>query len=107
MAAPIDLRDDFDSASLRRLAKTTRNATQSRRLLALAEIYAGGSRTDAARIRHPPNCLPTEPAAGHSVGLNFFDKLQQFIPSVPFSLSTPPDANLPKICTHFFHELAL
>ena len=50
MAAPINLRDDFDSALLRRLAKTTKDATQSRRLLALAEIYDGGSRTDAARI---------------------------------------------------------
>ena len=36
MAAPIDLRNDFDSVSLRRLAKRTRDATQSRRLLALA-----------------------------------------------------------------------
>ena len=44
MAAP-DLRNDFDSVSLRRLAKRTRDATQSRRLLALAE-YDGGSRTD-------------------------------------------------------------
>ena len=50
MATPIDLRDDFDSASLRRLAKTTRDATQSRRFLALAAVYDGGSRTDAARI---------------------------------------------------------
>ena len=45
MAAPIDLRNDFDSVSLRRLAKRTRDATQSRRLLALAEVYDGGSRT--------------------------------------------------------------
>ena len=44
MAAPIDLRNDFDSVSLRRLAKRTRDATQSRRLLALAEVYDGGSR---------------------------------------------------------------
>ena len=50
MSAPISLRTDFDGASLRRLAKTTRNATQSRRLLALAVIYDGWSRTDAARI---------------------------------------------------------
>ena len=50
MAAPIKLRDDFDSASLRRLAKETRDAAQSRRLLALAEIYDDGSRKDAARI---------------------------------------------------------
>ena len=50
MAAPIDLRNDFDSVSLRRLARRTRDATQSRRLLALAEVYDGGSRTDASRI---------------------------------------------------------
>ena len=50
MAAPIDLRNDFDSVSLRRLAKRIRDATQSRRLLALAEVYDGGSRTDASRI---------------------------------------------------------
>ena len=36
--------------SLRRLAKRTRDATQSRRLLALAEVYDDGSRTDASRI---------------------------------------------------------
>ena len=47
MAAPIDLRSDFDSVSLRRLAKRTRDATQSRRL-PLAEVYDGGSRTDAS-----------------------------------------------------------
>ena len=46
--AAIDLRNDFDSVSLRRLAKRT--TTQSRRLLALAEVYDGGSRTDASRI---------------------------------------------------------
>ena len=32
------------------LARVTKNANQSRRLLALAEIYDGGSRSDAARI---------------------------------------------------------
>ena len=50
MAVPIALRGDFDGPGLRRLAKTTKDATQARRLLALAEIYDGGSRTDAARI---------------------------------------------------------
>jgi len=35
------LRADFDGATLRRLARTTKNANQSRRLLALAEIYDG------------------------------------------------------------------
>src|SRR6185312_5527074 len=38
------------AARLRSLAKATRNAGQSRRLLALAEIYDGGSRTRAARV---------------------------------------------------------
>ena len=50
MAAPITLRDDFDGPGLRRLAKATKDAAQARRLLALAEIYDGGLRSDAARI---------------------------------------------------------
>src|SRR5215208_5378137 len=50
MRAGIPLREDYDAAQLRSLAKATRNAGQSRRLLALAEIYDGGSRTKAARI---------------------------------------------------------
>jgi len=50
MAAPIALRADFNGPGLRQIAKRTQDATQARRLLALAEIYDGGSRTDAARI---------------------------------------------------------
>ncbi len=50
MAAPIGLRDDFDAARLRGLAKASRDPDQLRRLLSLAEIYDGGSRGDAARI---------------------------------------------------------
>ena len=50
MSIPITLRTDFDAAAVRRAAKATRNAAQGRRLLALAEIYDGGTRTDAARI---------------------------------------------------------
>jgi transposase len=50
MAVPIALRKDFDGPGLRRLAKGTKDAAQARRLLALAEIYDGGSRTEAARI---------------------------------------------------------
>jgi len=50
MAAPIWLRDDFDAARLRDLAKTSRDPDQLRRLLSLAEICDGGSRGDAARI---------------------------------------------------------
>jgi transposase len=50
MGSAIALREDFDSTDLRRLARTTKDAGQSRRLLAVAEIYDGGRRTDAARI---------------------------------------------------------
>ncbi len=50
MAVGISLRDDFDAAGLRGLAKRCKDAGMARRLLALATIYDGGSRTDAARI---------------------------------------------------------
>lgn len=50
MGAAIGLRDGFDAVGLRRLARATRSANQGRRLLALAEIYDGGRRSDAARI---------------------------------------------------------
>ena len=50
MGSAIGLRTDFDGAALRRLARKTTIANQSRRLLALAEIYDGGSRSDSARI---------------------------------------------------------
>lgn len=50
MAAAVTLREDFDGSSLRIFAKATKDAAQSRRLLALAEIYDGSTRSDAARI---------------------------------------------------------
>ena len=50
MSPPIALRPDYDAAVVRRAAKATKDAAQSRRLLALAEVYDGGTRTDAARI---------------------------------------------------------
>jgi transposase len=50
MAAAVALRSDFTGADLRRLARRTQDAKQARRLLALATIYDGGSRSDAARI---------------------------------------------------------
>lgn len=50
MAAAIRLRDDFDGPALRRLARRSRDAVQGRRFLALAEIYDGGRRGEAARI---------------------------------------------------------
>lgn len=50
MGSAVSLRDDFDGSRLRQLARQTKNADQARRLLALASIYDGGSRSDAARI---------------------------------------------------------
>lgn len=50
MAAPIALRTDFDAAALRLEARRSRDASQARRLLALASIHDGGSRSAAARI---------------------------------------------------------
>ncbi len=48
--AAIRLRKDFDSRELRRLARGSKDSGQARRLLTLAEIYDGGSRSDAARV---------------------------------------------------------
>ena len=50
MAAAIELRGDFSGDELRRLSRGSRDAKQVRRLLALAVIRDGGSRTEAARI---------------------------------------------------------
>ena len=50
MAAAIVLRSDFTGPGLRHLARRTLDAKQARRLLALAAIYDGGSRSEAARI---------------------------------------------------------
>ena len=50
MGTALRLREDFDAAALRRLGRFSKSVGQSRRLLALAEIYDGGSRSAAARI---------------------------------------------------------
>jgi transposase len=47
---PVPLRSDFDAAGLRRIARKSKDGPQARRLLALAAIYEGASRTHAARI---------------------------------------------------------
>jgi transposase len=50
MGAAIALREDFGAAELRDLASKTRDAKQARRLLALAAVYDGHSRTEAGCI---------------------------------------------------------
>ena len=49
-AMPIPLRSDFDAPQLRVLAKKTKDGPQARRLLSLAAIYDGASRTQATAV---------------------------------------------------------
>ena len=50
MSVPIPLRGDFNAAQLRGLAKRTKDGPQARGLLALAVIYDGGTRSEAAKL---------------------------------------------------------
>ena len=47
---PVPLRPDFDAARVRRAARQSKAAKQVRRLLALAAVYDGATRTQAAVI---------------------------------------------------------
>jgi transposase len=50
MPNAIALRPDFTASALRGLARRSKDAAQARRLLSLAVIYDGGSRSEAARL---------------------------------------------------------
>jgi transposase len=50
MGSAVRMRADFSAAQLRRLAKISKDANQSRRLLSLAAVLDGMSREDAARL---------------------------------------------------------
>jgi transposase len=50
MAAAIGLRNDYGSGALQAAAKRSKDGPQARRLLALAAIYDGATRTEAAKI---------------------------------------------------------
>jgi transposase len=50
MSAALRLREDYGAPELRALARASRDADQTRRLLALAAIYEGASRGAAAEI---------------------------------------------------------
>lgn len=47
---PLPLRSDFDTIGLRAAARRSKHAAQARRLLAVAAVYDGASRTEAARL---------------------------------------------------------
>ena len=49
-ARTTQIRDDFDAPGLRLLARDSRDAGQARRLRALAAIYEGAKRHEAAKI---------------------------------------------------------
>jgi transposase len=50
MGVAVPLRVDFDGARLRLIAKKSKDGPQARRLLALAAVYDGASRSEAAKI---------------------------------------------------------
>ena len=50
MTIPVVLCGDYKASQLRGLARKTKDGPQARRLLALAAIYDGASRTEAAKI---------------------------------------------------------
>jgi transposase len=50
MGAAVQLRSDYCGNDLRRFSRASTDAGQTRRLLALAAIYDGGSRTMAAKV---------------------------------------------------------
>ena len=50
MPASIAIRGDFTASELRKLAARAKDANQGRRLLALAAVYDGMSRAEAAKI---------------------------------------------------------
>jgi transposase len=58
MSIPIPLRRDFSAARLRGLAKKSKDGPQARRLLTLAAIYDGATRTEA---RGPDGLLDGKP----------------------------------------------
>ncbi len=50
MAIPVALRGDFKASQVRALARKAKDGPQARRLLALAAVYDGATRTEAAKI---------------------------------------------------------
>src|SRR5712691_13069195 len=50
MSVPVPMREDSEAAQLRGFARKTKDGPQARRLLALAAIYDGAIRTEAAKL---------------------------------------------------------
>ena len=50
MSMPLKLRDDFSAVAVRAVVRRCKDGAQVRRLLAIAAILDGGSRSDAALV---------------------------------------------------------
>src|SRR5438046_3102875 len=70
MAAAVRVRRDYEAAQIRVLAKRSKNAAQTRRLPALAAMYDGWSRTEAARLDQ----IAERDAAGKAIEIWFQDE---------------------------------
>src|SRR5215471_11101548 len=57
MSAPTPLRQEFDAPQVRGLARKTKDGPQARRLLALAAIYDGATRTEDGKSTGQPSKL--------------------------------------------------
>ena len=66
MSAPTPLRQDFDAPQVRGLARKTKDGPQARRLLALAAIYDGATRTEAMNL-HLAEIAATVAPAAHAI----------------------------------------
>ena len=73
----ISLRTDFDSSPLRAWAKKAKGGPQARRLLALAAIYDGPTRTEAARIGDVTLQIVRDWALGRTDALLFLPRSDQ------------------------------
>src|SRR5829696_8786212 len=115
---PVALRDDFDAPRLRAIARGSRDAGQTRRLLALAAVYDGARRSEAAAIggvtlqivrdwvmkfnAHGPDGLIDRKAPGQPPKLNAAHRaaLEAAIESGPTRRLTRPGRMAPVRPTH-------
>lgn len=94
IGAAIGLREDFDGAALRRLARGTKIANQGRRLLAVAEIYDGGkagSPTERAKHNSFAGQVSTSLSPQSSTGTRLTSPMRSRI-------SAPSVKSYQKIC---------
>src|ERR1700724_1546286 len=102
---PIPLRADFDAPRLRTIARGTKDAAQTRRLLALAAVYDGARRSDAAALggerlqivrdwvikfnAHGPDGLIARKAPGQPPKLNAAVRLPTTAIAIQFRCGAP------------------